>query len=363
MPSIESQENKRPVIAHVDRLVIRVPPTRANVEYLSEHFEELRNEIATRFCGNSDVERTPHSNEHKVVRLNFPSEISRLTLQPPYQIREMVLSSRRFPSWPELFEMGFKANWLALLQFTDRRKWNYQAHTDNLYTLLEVLEPCLELEPMVLEIAFDTLDEKMGMFFRKYACLKRAPRDNTLFHFIEPGVMLVGPSPNGSNEYHGHRPKGWDDNRSTEDRSRGGRRQIFSYDRQVNLSPNPGFSFHRFELRFFRDYLRDYSKQNRIGSIYELIDQMEHLATRNLRFKKVNLKRLGRERPQSRFWNLRQLSTKGQLYIMRKKGMNRHEIEKYVEILPFPNILYVTDPCQVRNTYPDDGLGLWFDLP
>lgn len=285
---------------------------------------------------------------------------SKLTLTPHPQLNNYVRSNKRFPNYPELFTIGFKGNWLAFVDITDRRKWDYLAHTENIYEGINLLQRSVTLDVMTLEIAIDTLDTELGMFIRKHGCLNKPPRDTAIFHFESNSKKKIdGPSVDGCNEYHGYRPKGWADSRSNAERPEGGRRQIHSYDREVYTGSKVGHSYFRFELRLFRGYLRDYLRRCPVSRPSELIERIQDLAETNLRFRAINLKKLFSERPQSRFWNLQNLSTKGQLYVMRRRGMTKKDICKYIEELSLPPVLFVNDPFPDYDVFPDDGMSLF----
>jgi len=259
--------------------------------------------------------------------------------------------------------MGFKGEWLGYVQITDRRKWDYMAHTENLYLGIEIVEQVLKVEPLILEIALDTRNQEYGMYLRKYACLNRPPAITSIFHFKNRcRAKIDGPSPNGCNEYHGYRQKGWSDRRPDSERPEGGRRQLHSYDREVYIATRRKFSFPRLELRFFRRFLRDYLKPQPINSCVELIQRLPELVGRHLRFKRIDVERLQIERLESRFLSLANLSTKGQIYEMTMAEMEPEDISRYVEQLDPPPILFITEPFPDYDVHEDDGMTLFGDF-
>ena len=136
-----------------------------------------------------------------ITRYIFMSVKSKLTLTPHPQLNNYVRSNKRFPNYPELFTIGFKGNWLAFVDITDRRKWDYLAHTENIYEGINLLQRSVTLDVMTLEIAIDTLDTELGMFIRKHGCLNKPPRDTAIFHFESNSKKKIdGPSVDGCNE-------------------------------------------------------------------------------------------------------------------------------------------------------------------
>jgi len=348
MPARKKSTVKKIVVAHIDRFVLTIPTEKENVLFLSEHLTGFFQRIANGFSEKRDWQEHRNKKTGRYDAYDFRAAISKLRFKPHPQLADFVKENNRFPTWSELFKMGFRGNWLVEIRLTDRRKWDYLRHTENIYDALKLIGKSLELEPRILEIALDTQSKKLGMLLRKFGCLIRPPRVNSLFHFDKQGEFIQGPSPNACNEYMGYWPKGHYDLRSSMKRPRGGRRQIHSYDRKVPLGPHIDYKFPRFELRLYRDYLRDYLKQYPVLRPCELIDHMQHLIETNIRFSQVDLPRIFEEIPASKQWNLTGMSSKGQIYVMEQRGISKSIWERYIIALPFPPIYYCTDP------FPDE---------
>lgn|GEM_PF-3396996 len=333
---------QKPVIAHVDRMDFLVPIHDTNIEILNEHLEGLMYYMSRHFAGR-DFKIRRNRRSKKPIAFVMASEVTKLQFIPHPGLRDVVFGQMQFPAYSELFEMGFKGNFLARIAITNRVKSDYLLHTQDVYLAIRLLEESLKVDIKYMEIAYDTMNQRLGRHFRKYACLVRPPRHNSLFHF-KGKKHVKGPSPNGCNEYMGYRPKGYNDMSPSAKRPRGGTRQIFSYDRRVMTEKDTSYSFPRFELRFYRDYLREYLRKYPVASHCELIGHMEHLTETQLTFLNIDIGRLQRERPE--FWkeSLSRKSTKGAIYMLEEHGMLRSQIREYITQRPFPPVVYCDSP-------------------
>lgn len=349
-----------PVIAHVDKFVCRIATTPANVDFLENRPLNFFGCLSTDPYWSDNMRPTKLLKGQGAVVLIIDKPISKITIFPHKQIAETFLEQNRFPTRTELFNSGFKARWLATIVINAKSKTHYRLHLSNIIETLEILEEWLELTPSTLEISFDTRDPIKGDFLRKKACLRWPPSDRQLFHSVGE-KKLSGPSPDANNEYHGLRAKSINDLRSDRERPQGGSRQIYSYERTVQVTQSYNGMFFRFELRLFRSYLWNFTRKNRINTCRQLLDSIEHIARRNIIFMELDVVKFNRAHPRTRRLHLSNLSTKGQLHRLRDRGYHDQLLKQYIRALPWPNTIFITDPFK-DLTLDNSGLALWLDI-
>jgi hypothetical protein len=350
-----------PVIAHVDKFVCRIATTPSNVDFLENRPLNFFGCLSTNPYWSENMRPTKLQKGQGAVALIIDEPISKITIFPHKQLAETFLEQNLFPTRMEMCNSGFHGRWLATIVINAKHKTHYRQHLQNILEALEILEQWLELTPSILEISFDARDPIRGDFLRKKACLRWPPSDRQLFHSVGKKKRL-GPSPDANNEYHGLRAKSMTDRRSDRERPQGGSRQIYSYDRTVQVTRSHEGMFFRFELRLFRKYLSVFTRKNRITACRDLLNAIELIARHNIIFMELDLVKLNRDHPQTRRLRLQHLSTKGQLYRLRERGYSDNLLGRYQRTLPWPNTLFITDPFQ-DLTSDNSGLALWIDVP
>lgn len=354
------------VIAHVDRIVVTIPIDRKNVPTLIESFENIKRQLAIMFMGNEKYKFKRTGKKKDVLQFEFKNEFSKIKWRLPKPLNKFFLKNKRYPNFREIEKLKYMGSWLALIEIIDRQKRNPACHVENVLKTIDFLDTYFNIECKTLEIALDTRCQEFGNLLRKCACLFRPPGDISLFHFERvPGQkkpkLIPGPSKDGNNEYHGYRPKSWNDNRPNSVRPRGGRRQINSYDRIVRLGNKVQYTFPRLELRLFRDYIREYMRHNNLN-VKELLMEIEKLVKDNLVLREIDRNKLYIDRPGAEFWKLKDYSTKGQIYRLHEKKMTNKDIRPYLKKVEWPPISYIVDPRNSEREISDYEFYYWEDI-
>jgi len=191
------------------------------------------------------------------------------------------------------------------VMIVDRRKVrpdDYHLDVDTVSTLLEMF---LERSPILgpfhvslAEIALDVLNEKLA---RKVVKTIFHPwiKISKTFNYSR-GAFKLGGSSKGFDQYHYYRQDA---------------RQFHDYEKAEGL--------YRFEIILRRRYLRPH----RVNSVDQLFERAPELLQRNLRFIKLNRKKLITEFPRARGWELHKMQpiaqiAKIQRHITRLTGRN-----------------------------------------
>ena len=348
------------IIAHLDRVVVIIPVSRVNAQSLVENFEQFKKDLSMKLVGNDKPEFKETGEKRDVLQFEFKAEFTKVKFRLPKPLNQFFLKNKRFPTVKELPELKYDGRWLALIEIVDRRKWGPAFHVENVLLTIQILERYFDIEPKTIEVALDTQSPELGMLLRKCVCLRNPPSDKSLFH--HPGEdkeeIVPGPSSDGNNEYHGYRPKGWKDRRSSGVRPRGGRRQVESYDRIVRFGKNLSYTFPRVEIRFFRGYIMKYARRNNLG-VYDLLLQAEQLVMTNIVLRQIDCEKLLSKRPEARFCNLKGKSTKGQVYLLHKQGVTNQDIKDYLQEVEWPPIRFIIDPKNDDSDIGDNEFFFW----
>lgn len=351
------------VVGHVDRVVVTIPVSRENSQSLVEKFEQFKKYLSMKLAGD-DGPTFKETGKHKdVLQYEFNAEFTKVKFRLPKALNHFFRKNKRFPFYKELFELGYRKDWLGLVEIVDRRKWAPAYHGENVLLTIQILEHYFDIEPKTIEVALDTQSQELGILLRKCVCLKNPPGDKQLFHFsnIAEGKRaeeIPGPSVDGNNEYHGYRPKGRNDTRPNDERARGGRRQIHSYDRKVYGNKDRFYTFHRFEIRFYREYIMPYAQRKNLG-VYDLVLHAEELVRGNIVFRQIDCEKLQRHRREARFCKLKGKSTKGQIYMLHKQGMANQDIKRYIKKVEWPPMRFIVDPKNDESNPHDYEFYFW----
>lgn len=162
------------------------------------------------------------------------------------------------------------------------------------------------------ELAIDTPNEEVGRWLHHHVSMKYANLAN-MFHFPYCSEKIDGGSPDANHEYiHGRK----------------GRRSLHKYCR-------PEEGIWRTELILRRGYFRSRG----IHTIPDLFQEARGLIFRNLKFKRLDMRKLRTECSSSRNWGLRNMSPDGQLRIITERlGCDRKFAGRYFEVVPRPRI-------------------------
>jgi hypothetical protein len=266
---------------------------------------------------------------------------------------ELPPGDRISPTWTEMFQLGFKGSYLALMRITDPQKWMHRSYNFALRRFLESLADYgITLVPRVVEGALDTVDESKGKALRMYATLDRF-NPGHVFHFENGSRRLIpGGAAGGLNEYCGYRPKKRDDSRPNSVRPRGGRLQLKTYEK---MKTSQDFPIHRLEVVYYRDYLRACERKEEIGDMLKLLDNLPKMVRGHLRFELMELGKLYADKPEARGWGLEDMTTKGMIRILKDHGLDSQQIRKYRVKLPAPNIVYEPTNDHWYATCPRSG--------
>ena len=348
------------IIAHLDRVVVIIPVSVENVQSLVEKFEQFKHHLSMELAGNDGPTFKRTGEKKDVLQFEFKAEFTKVKFVLPKPLHQFFLKNKRFPTYEELLELKYSGGRLALVEIVDRRKWCPAFHVENVLLTIQILERYFTIEPKTIEVALDTQSPELGMLLRKCVCLRNPPSDQSLFHHPgeDKGEIVPGPSSDGKNEYHGYRPKGWKDLRPSAVRPRGGRRQIYSYDRKVSYNKNLSYTFHRFEIRYFRDYIMPYARKNNLG-VYDLLLLIEKLVMRNMILRQIDCEKLLSKRSEARFCNLKGKSTKGQVYLLHKQGVTNKDIKHYLQPVEWPPVRFIIEPKNDDSDVGDYELLYW----
>jgi len=350
--------NELPLIAHVDKYLIKIANEPWNVASLSNCFERFRTDLGQILgCSAKEVSLKRIRRGTGPLCLTFWEGVSTVQVFPHNRLAGFVAVNKRFPDMDYMEGLRFTGRWIATVVITHANKWDYRAHLENLQTVSEFLESRLTVSPWSIEVALDTRDPALGIYMRQFCTFKRPPSYSQVFH-IANGKKHAGPSKNGEDEYFGYRAKSMTDPRDNQSRPLGGRRQIFAYRRELERFGKK-LGFYRFELRLYRGYLHK-SRLTRCKDSRELLDDIESLAMRNLTFLSLDWQGIYRHFPAARFLKLERLSTKGQLARLYERGFTEEAIRPYLETMPTPDIFFVTDPIEEIER-DNTGMALWTD--
>ena len=339
-----------PIVAHVDKMTFRVYWDQIGYARNYANFLRILAESVNRFINqNNRALRFRRHNFHpRPIGLTLVAPMSIVTVITHKHLNDFILENQRLPSVTELNNMGFGARWVATITITARRQPYYRYHLENIIELVTEFERWgLMLTPSTMEIAFDTVNETLGMFMRQKTIFRWAPSNLQLFHMDSSGrIPINAPTPDGNNEYHGYRPKTRNDTRDSIERPRGGSRQIYSYYKTFRTIGQRVLGFYRFELRLMRKHLAEVCKRRHITSGIQLIQNMEDIARQQIKFAKLDWERLLQEHPYVSTWGIEGCSTKGQLYYLEQSGLTRHEAMSYLREIPSPDIFFCIDPYE-----------------
>lgn len=348
------------IIAHLDRVVVTIPVSRENAQSLVEKFEQFKQHLSMKLVGNDKPEFKRTGKNRGVLQFEFNGVFTKVKFRLPKPLNEFFLKNQRFPTYQERRELGYRGSWLALVEIVDRRKWGPSFHVENILLTIQILEKYFDLEPKTLEVALDTQSPELGLLLRKYACLRNPPSDKSLFH--HPGGdkerIIPGPSPDGNNEYLGYRPRGWKETKTNNERPRGGRRQLYSYDRIVRFGKGLSYTFPRVEIRFYRDYIMSYARKNNLG-VYDLLQRVDKLVMTNIVLRQIDCEKLLSKRTEARFCKLEGKSTKGQIYALHKQGITTEDIKAYRQEVEWPPIRFIIDPKNDDSDIGDYDFYFW----
>lgn len=343
------------VIAHIDRLVLTI--SIYNADSLKGKFKNLMERLIFEgFRGRDQPKWTGEKDD--ILQFELEDDFTKIKLRLDKRLNAFWLNNKRFPDYGELRDLGYnlehKGARLLLIEIIDRQKWNPPRHVDNIITITRILSIFVSFNCNKLEIALDTRSQEYGMLLRKCACLFRPPKDNSLWHHNTlTGKNMPGPSYDGNNEYMGWEPKGRDDDRPSSERPRGGRRQTHAYNREVKCSNGKEYTVYRFELLFYRDYLRYYMNKNGLDDLL-LPFAIERLVKDNVRLVEIDRKKLKKDQTENNLRGLKNKSTKGQLYCLHKHGMLTKEIKKYLKTdLEWPRVRYIVNPRNCEEEISD----------
>lgn len=335
------------IVCRIDRLELWLENNKNNHDRLDtpEKFAKVIKTLAKKFSkGNSNgpiyIGQGPNSKRNPVYK--FDEGTSKLRMIINSGLYNFFLLENCLPSSQEMKRRNFNFLWLARIEIINYKKTLYMQHMENIKTAIRLLEKkeSLDLTIGILEIALDTRDEQAGNFIKKYTCLKRPPSYSQVFHVPEDqeeSTTHPGPAPDGNNEYQGYRPKSPD---SAPGRPEGGRKQLFSYMRKAE----DGTRFQRVELRLYRKMAR--KLKYRYGStLLNVLGNMEKILKDCIWFRKLDIDQLYKEAPRARLLSLKEVvTTKGQLYHLKKAGIDKRLITKCNKEIPFPKISYPPYP-------------------
>jgi hypothetical protein len=346
------------IICHIDELKLQIESTDKNCDKLAKNFAGFLEDLNLRFAGQKRVPRQEFhgkKRQHQKCVYNFRTEVSQIKILFHSWLTPFIKKNGRTPNAVELGELrakGTKIAFLAKVEITNTQKLSYLEHMGNIYTAVQLLEG-LEISISKMEIALDTKDTRAAEFVKKYTCLKWGPSYFHVFHC--PGgdedKKIDGPSPDGQNEYHGYRTK----SRNAEpERAEGGRKQLFSYIRDVEGSD---ITFQRVELRLYRKVARKL-RANYGPSVFNVIQRLENILRDCIWFKKINLTELykKKEGKAAKTLKLTKLSTKGQIYLLQggRYKYSKKFLEKYIEEFRWPPIYFPSYPIQYTE---ENGMG------
>jgi len=217
-------------------------------------------------------------------------------------------------------------SYIGFIRFTDRLKkyraapqweWFAALYRENVCYVLQLWEEFLgiPLTPKKIEVAVDTWDQLKGPdLLKTFYPPWYDPAQ--LYHF-KAGSKTNGPAPNGEHEYSGY--------------SRKGRRVDHTYVKDLKTWPMP---LYRAETQFNRTFLREHCRKHTLETCLDLVATLPYLVNRYIRFMSLDLNKVYKRYPEAKKWKLRRLSTRGRVHVLRNRGIERKEINRYLEPMP-----------------------------
>lgn len=371
----ENYEQGTRITGHPDKVESDILISERNCTILASRFLDLLDYWTAKYGlkWNTRTKRLGHNNAWKSWELALSNYDIRITIEgTAFHLEESCRSRgflkedswRRnpFPTYDQISELDPYSTpclkRLGLIRVTDKCKLNpkkYAAYLSNIYT--DLIQFGLDESPRTVEIALDCSNPQIAEALRHSTRLKNG-KDTELTHFKTScgGSAYPGPSLNGDWEYQGH--KGY---------YRQGLRELVCYPRW-----DCG-GFYRTELRLGSQYLKRFldsfnspdlvvdapvhESEASTSSMFDgssptlrVLSHIDLLVRRNLIFEALDVDRIYRDHPRTRFLKLNDFTIRGQRYLLRKHAdFTSKDFRPYAHSVETPEISYES-PCFIYLT-------------
>lgn len=328
------------VIAHPDKVEMFLLNSARNCDVLPENFPILTGKWTAQYALRW---RHQLDKQNREWVINGWNDYFRVTFSGnAVEITDDLLSSKNPFSRKELSEIhDHHPYWyFGKIRITDRMKIKPTAYVTRVSNILRDIEVCgIQEMPRIIEYATDIYGDA-GPFYNSVRLSKDNPLD--FFHYRDADYYPGGSCSGLNTEYSMHQ---------TFQPRRGDKlRKYNRYHRELVCYPRLDHNFYRIELRLGYRYLNSlfdsHAYPTAIGAYRPLtvtptlglLELMPYFVERHLKWEQINLTKLFRDYPKTKYWHLKRRSLRHIRYMLFKAGFSAKLVAKYTLPWPSPRI-------------------------